>query len=505
VDTISLFFVASIILLGGITAYIADWLGRSLGKKKLSIFGMRPKYTAVLLTTTAGLLIPLITVLLLVSVSREVRVWLAEGQSAVEEKNRKVQELKQMSQKVQLKSQEIAQLEKQNKLETQKLQEAQTKVKELEKKAAQLAQQTTLLRKRVQEYQKAVSEMHQRYAALTKNHRLLQTASENLKSSNNELIKIKNQLSQELQAKEQQSAKLQEEITLLTQRVSEINLQKEEISAQFDLVHKQFHQELEKRRAELEATRLEKDKAQSEIENLQQLKTLLESGLDHNARRTRLTPMIFYQGEELARLPLEAGLSAQEAHQALQQLLQIAHTVAFQRGAGCKPDTKLCAGFELLPIRNTFLKVEDQELAVEQAITGLKHKSLLVAYAFWNTYKGEYVILDIRKFKNPLVYKAGQKIADIVIDGGGSENAISQSLSTLINEKVSTQVQKDGMIPISRHQYKFVEVSYKKFFNLMRRIRHQQAGRPLRVSALARRNTYAGDSLQLDFHINESR
>jgi len=46
-----------LLALCGFIAYIGDLLGRRLGKKRLTIFGLRPKHTAILLTVVTGVLI----------------------------------------------------------------------------------------------------------------------------------------------------------------------------------------------------------------------------------------------------------------------------------------------------------------------------------------------------------------------------------------------------------------------------------------------------------------
>ena len=46
-------------VMGGLIAFIADKLGSKIGKKKLSVFGLRPHDTSVLLTVLSGVLIAL--------------------------------------------------------------------------------------------------------------------------------------------------------------------------------------------------------------------------------------------------------------------------------------------------------------------------------------------------------------------------------------------------------------------------------------------------------------
>lgn len=49
-------------LVGGIIAYIADKMGTKIGKKKMTIFGLRPKHTSILLTVLSGMLIALVSI-----------------------------------------------------------------------------------------------------------------------------------------------------------------------------------------------------------------------------------------------------------------------------------------------------------------------------------------------------------------------------------------------------------------------------------------------------------
>lgn len=50
-----------LLTLCGFIAYMGDLLGRRLGKKRLSVFGLRPKHTAILLTIVTGVLIAGVT------------------------------------------------------------------------------------------------------------------------------------------------------------------------------------------------------------------------------------------------------------------------------------------------------------------------------------------------------------------------------------------------------------------------------------------------------------
>ena len=60
-------------VMGGLIAFIADKLGSKIGKKKLSVFGLRPHDTSVLLTVLSGVLIALFSIGILAISSESAR------------------------------------------------------------------------------------------------------------------------------------------------------------------------------------------------------------------------------------------------------------------------------------------------------------------------------------------------------------------------------------------------------------------------------------------------
>lgn len=65
--------IAVLAIMGGAIAYIGDKLGTRVGKRKLSIFGLRPKHTSIIVTIITGILIASSTLGILALSSRDVR------------------------------------------------------------------------------------------------------------------------------------------------------------------------------------------------------------------------------------------------------------------------------------------------------------------------------------------------------------------------------------------------------------------------------------------------
>lgn len=70
----------------GFIAYWGDLLGRRLGKRRLSLFGLRPRHTAIVFTTITGMLIAIFTIAFMATISQRVRLLMFEGDKIISER-----------------------------------------------------------------------------------------------------------------------------------------------------------------------------------------------------------------------------------------------------------------------------------------------------------------------------------------------------------------------------------------------------------------------------------
>jgi len=99
-----------LLLLGAAIAYIGNYVGRLIGKRRLTLFNLRPRYTSTIITVISGILIALTTMASLLLISQDARTallgleqlknqisqksrQLAEANRALEEKLRQQLEL----------------------------------------------------------------------------------------------------------------------------------------------------------------------------------------------------------------------------------------------------------------------------------------------------------------------------------------------------------------------------------------------------------------------------
>ncbi|MBR2215891.1 MAG: DUF3084 domain-containing protein [Selenomonadaceae bacterium] len=66
-------FIAVLVVSGGVIAFVGDRLGTKIGKKRLSIFGLRPRHTSMVITVFTGIFITTLTFGIMAAASENVR------------------------------------------------------------------------------------------------------------------------------------------------------------------------------------------------------------------------------------------------------------------------------------------------------------------------------------------------------------------------------------------------------------------------------------------------
>ena len=120
----SLILVFTVIIISGLIAFVGDWVGLKIGKKRVTIFGLRPHSTAIFITIISGILIAIITVTILAISSNDVRTALF-GMEELKEK------LFNLSREVELRNTQLSSTKEDLKEKTTQLQEMEEKYQEL--------------------------------------------------------------------------------------------------------------------------------------------------------------------------------------------------------------------------------------------------------------------------------------------------------------------------------------------------------------------------------------
>ena len=89
---IILIFLLVALLAGGI-AMLGNQLGRKIGRRKMTVFGMRPRHTSIFITTITGSLIAILTLIVAMAASQDVRTVITGSQERVKKYLAKEREL----------------------------------------------------------------------------------------------------------------------------------------------------------------------------------------------------------------------------------------------------------------------------------------------------------------------------------------------------------------------------------------------------------------------------
>ncbi len=497
-DLTSFGFVGLVIVLGGVIAFWADRLGRYLGKKRLSIFGMRPRHTAAFLTITAGVLTPLVTVLIVVAASQDVRLWLVEGRQAVEQvKGLRVQVSDLEDSRKTLDGQIVAKTAQVGYLDT-RLKAAQADLVRYRAEAARSAQLARVAEQKLsaltRRAEQLTASLRERTAALTKTTTDLSTEQGKVATTRQEYVRLRNsfdKLTKEIDDAYKENKRLDDENERLSKDADRLKIEIASLTADKETLAAEqgrLSSDLTETQRQLERGKLELDSLRSQLSTASNL-------LLQNLNVSRTMPLIFRMGQELVRLSLPSGLDRDASRTSLTSLLRSARILADSAGARGDPS----AGIWYRDTAERVITVEEQEQAIVAAITGQKDNLVLVATSMLNAFQGEFVALEIKAYRNPVVYRAGQVILETRINGTETEDRILQQINEFVQTGVRKQAIDDKMIPVQGDVASLGEVSQEDVLNLMREIKG--ASRVVRVLAVALQDTRAADPLKLEFRL----
>ncbi len=71
--SVAVVLIPTLILVSGLVAFIGNLVGRNIGRRRLTLFGLRPRYTAQIITVVTGMLITVVTLAVVLLVSNDAR------------------------------------------------------------------------------------------------------------------------------------------------------------------------------------------------------------------------------------------------------------------------------------------------------------------------------------------------------------------------------------------------------------------------------------------------
>lgn len=481
-------FLVLAVSFGGAIAYCGDLLGSHIGKKRISLLGLRPRHTARVATIGMGMVIPLATLALTLAASEPIRQWFVNGPALIKQRDDLQTERKRLS----TNNQELVALNTEKKNELVRLEKSKVKIqKDYDQAEAKLKSQTSKLQA-----------LSSRYSTLLVKSSGLSSRLAELKLRLSSTLKSIASVKSQYDKVNRQMGTLNAVYGSLRTSYGQLRTQNDEYQSQNSKLDK-LNRDLEAQGAKLE---VEARKLQDQIKALEAVQESVNASLESSRRElslaqeaaqnfklsytySRTESMIYQIREEVARLPIPRGIGAVRAQEALNQLLKLCEVRALERGAAAQSGWGIAS-----------LRIPEQRPDILEQIRANPDEIVILANAVQNSFRGEPLLVDVTIQENPLIYRKGQVIVSGLIDCGRPREDLAQQVKDFLSGPLSAQVRKDRMIPQQGPNATVGEVTFDQFSELLQKLANK-GRKQVTLVAAAMEDTRAAGPLHLNFLI----
>ena len=528
----------SMVALGGFISYYGDLQGRRWGKKRVSWFGMRPKHTAIVITSITGAFIALFSIATVALIVPPVRRIALHGEQAIrdnqemnaqyERKNRDYEtilrekgvqestaqakysalnldleqatkELREtQQQKAESKQQLDALFDKNKTLQVsfyqtdRSLKERVLKIASLEREYAALTRKKAAQERDIKKQQKIIADEtftnnsigRQNYD-LVRQRTALEATTKQLNEKNTALTRLKTTL-------ENEAAQLQKANTVL------MDSNKTLLDANAETI-RQNEAKAQQLGERIQQLTLQRDQLYGLLQNA--------DGANDRYAALRQQPIALRSGELLARRTLDAHARPEAVRRELQELMDDACGLALLRGAGRGENGRTAM---LLNRRNVALAgsqaadERDTLTAFVERLTGQNAPVLLTARTLTNTVTGEQTIIDFTAQPVVATFRKGEVVAQSrVIDGGKPTQQVVEAIVQFLQNDVRDAAIKRGATPQVDLQTGAKQVgsfSPAELVDLTEKVRRK--GGQVIITAAAAQSLNSAEPLRLDFKLS---
>jgi uncharacterized protein (DUF3084 family) len=485
--------IGMLLIVSGLIAFVGDFLGRKLGKKRVSFIRLRPRYTAIFFSVITGIFISLFTLLVLSKFSYPVRVALFGVESLLEERNNLEKEVARLR-KIQVNlTKEVAERNEQ-------LSKVERKAKEQSERLSQLSLKVSFLmnaKKRLESFlDRAGKELRRLTDELGKTKRDLATISIEYQKALTSLEESKRELEKnkgELATYAQKLRDTQEEMQRLTNEVANLEATRKDLSdkvANLRAERDSLERELEQLKAQNESLRGELAKKEQEV-------LAVASYYGEVLGRE----LIYPKGKEIIRGVIECGRSPDRIKVSLRSLIKLASEEAIKRGAGIGEDGKAVSLMKFIEGKDGVYVFPEEAVLEGVALKLSQIQGSVVArlIALRNFTKGEPVYCDLELYRNSLVFDKGEVIATTILDGRNSESELLEKVIAFLRKDVREKALQRGLIP--GEDEAVGELPLKEIINTITSVKENR-GKVL-LKAVATKPIYSANPLSITLQVSE--
>lgn len=547
---VTLVFFLLLIPLSGFIAWAGDRIGHKSGKKRHSLFGLRPRHTAMVFTIGSGMLTALVSFGLFFLFSETFRIVVRDG-AEMYGTNRRLKAENHFQFEALQRSQESARKvnDEIKKLDAERdaaqaasakvlaeLQAVETKRKTAEARAASAQNNYAEAQNGLKEAQKtlelASNDLRRVRGDLSRKTAQAQSADERRRQAEARVRRAENEVKvasgRAKKARTEQKT-AQAAVSVVRDQIREYrNMNKTLLGQTNKLIDdaKKLQDELTDRRKQSQGLALQASDLRTQVAALNTERQRAEREvrlLRENASALRSGRIAYQVGEEVDRLAIPPGHSVWRIKAILSAFLNSAAKKAEARGAarGDNPRAVLMATQPYTgagqPVSDRAqtprnVKVYTEENAIGDAaelIRRTNEETVIVASATANAIAGETVPVRFHVYRNPVVLKTDTKLGELSVNGDGTRQEISDRLYTFLSRDIHRKLIEGGIIPHQRgedvpggdplHMAEQFTLSGDEFISLMDDVR--RAGPRAKVVVYPARNLRAGDTPALRFDV----
>lgn len=510
------------VVLGGFISYFGDLLGRRIGKKRVRFFGLRPKHTAILITSLTGSFLVALSTLALLAVAPSVREVVVRGEATIREYDRQkaafaqqLATLKQGAEKAQALTAEA----------NSKLQAARNELNAKQNDIFALKERQKSLLSDVRIQQERSTELGARNRKLAALNAEMESQSVKFERQNTNLGKQTIELTRQndtLQRQNSQfkrtSAEYQAKIALMQQEATRLEEQKKGLVLEKESLTN-ANGVLKRANSELnEANQKDIERANKEIKELtEDIQTLVKDRKELVAflsgaksavtdyLNLRIQRIAFPSGEVVARQTLEASPNKADLQKNLDSLLRDASAMAQLKGAG-----KCENGLSVRLVSNKYYPGGQEETAIVDGLADEIWKSkepcVIIATTVANTTEGEPALVRLSVQPVRQTFRRGAVIASQIIDTNRPLDSLVNALVQFLQQDVRNAAIEAGTIPQLDKSSGATQVGLfgaAELVDLTDRLR--KMGGEVEVTAIAERNLNSAEPLRLKFRLSRSK
>lgn len=498
-----------VVLLSGFIAYLGDWLGRTLGRRKLSIWGFRPRYTAMIVTAITGAMISILSWGIILGSVSSFRQIIFRGEQTLKLLKQTESRYYSLSTRYKQITSELSQISAKLSSQTEKLKHNGMLLRQ---QIAMLANankdlslrnsQITKLKGTEIQLNSQIASQKQRLSQLADRNRSLMVESEELKRTATKLKASSDfLLAQNARFLEANRTSLRQNVVTqgknieLESKNKELNEQDEKLRAEGKI--------LASRSAELQSQLKDLDNT---IANLTKQETQLRLAVNTLIDKTS-SPLVFERGQEVFRRIVSNKIGVKRIRQELQRLLVEAGWAAEARGAA-KSDSWRAAFVPVKKITLTTANQQSSEVvadewesirALSMQIATSSEPVLVIASSIRNSFAGEPVPIELVPYRNQLVFKSGQEIARMKLFTGVNAGVLSNQIVQFLVTEVKSRAIQAGLLPVigSAGASSVGDLPNEDLAEMVQQLKYSGLSRKAEIAYTARNDTFTGDELRI--------